>query len=217
MGKIVVFGDSIAYGKWDEQGGWVARLRDHIDHLCNFGKPGNVQVYNMGIPGELAVRMVKRVPEELRMRIDLADTKGNNVVIFAAGINDSNPANWITLKQSDETEFKHSISTMIREAKNQGAKVACIGLTPINEQRFLPASKFKGAFFQKHVAKFEKYLEQICKDEHTPFLSCYNDLLNSDFIDTIIDGVHPNTKGHEMMYAKILSFLQEEGLIDYVK
>jgi hypothetical protein len=26
MADIYVFGDSIAYGKWDEQGGWTDRL-----------------------------------------------------------------------------------------------------------------------------------------------------------------------------------------------
>lgn len=31
MAKILVFGDSIAYGKWDSDGGWVARLRKYVD------------------------------------------------------------------------------------------------------------------------------------------------------------------------------------------
>ncbi len=56
MGKFLVFGDSIAYGKWDSKGGWVARLRDYIDEKYNLNKTGNVQVYNLGIPGEVVVR-----------------------------------------------------------------------------------------------------------------------------------------------------------------
>ena len=65
MDKILVFGDSIAYGKWDNHGGWVARLREYVDKKFNIGKGGNVQVYNLGIPGEVAVRMVDRVKQEL--------------------------------------------------------------------------------------------------------------------------------------------------------
>lgn len=48
MGKIIVFGDSIAYGKWDHEGGWVCRLRKYVDNMYNIGKNGNLQVYNMG-------------------------------------------------------------------------------------------------------------------------------------------------------------------------
>ena len=31
MDKILIFGDSICYGKWDKEGGWVTRLRKYID------------------------------------------------------------------------------------------------------------------------------------------------------------------------------------------
>ncbi|MBU4142033.1 MAG: hypothetical protein V1732_05890 [Patescibacteria group bacterium] len=31
MSQILIFGDSIAYGKWDKRGGWVTRLSNFID------------------------------------------------------------------------------------------------------------------------------------------------------------------------------------------
>ncbi|MBP9816303.1 SGNH/GDSL hydrolase family protein, partial [Candidatus Woesebacteria bacterium] len=68
MDKILVFGDSIAYGKWDSKGGWVARLRNYIDTTYNLNKEGNVQVYNLGIPGEVVPRLAERFSSELTMR-----------------------------------------------------------------------------------------------------------------------------------------------------
>ena len=48
--NILVFGDSIAYGKWDEQGGWVQRLRKYIDKKYNLiDEPKSWLVYNLGI------------------------------------------------------------------------------------------------------------------------------------------------------------------------
>ena len=31
MGRILIFGDSITYGAWDKEGGWVQRLRKFLD------------------------------------------------------------------------------------------------------------------------------------------------------------------------------------------
>src|SRR3972149_6113032 len=103
LDKIFVFGDSISYGKWDVEGGWVARVRRYIDEKYNIKDRANLQVCNLGIPGEVAVRMVDRVEEELAFRH--VDPEDDILVIFAIGINDSCPNNWMTEKQTSEKDF----------------------------------------------------------------------------------------------------------------
>lgn len=211
MSKILVFGDSIAYGKWDEKGGWVARLREYVDQTHNIGKRGNEQVYNLGIPGEMALRMIDRVEKELSTRIEKND---KSLVIYAIGLNDANPANWMTLKQTPPEKFKQIVKELYAIAIKQGAQVAFIGLTPINEDHYLENSKFKGKFFNHHVIEYEEYLTKTCTELSSPKLSFYDELKDSSFPDLLVDGIHPNSEGHQILFNKVLSFLQQERLIN---
>ena len=59
--KILVFGDSIAYGANDyELGGWVNRLRLDFDKKTDY----EIEVFNLGRSGEIS--------EEVLNRFDLA-------------------------------------------------------------------------------------------------------------------------------------------------
>ena len=126
-----MFGDSIVYGKWDSRGGWVARLREYVDEKYN--PAGNVQVYNLGIPGEVAVRMVSRVKQGLEFRV--TDPEDEVLVIFAVGVNDSCPNNWMTKVQTPENDFKAALGTVIGMAKDKGCKVLVVGLAPVNSAK----------------------------------------------------------------------------------
>lgn len=208
MGKIVIFGDSITYGKWDNSGGWAARLRSYIDEKCNIGMGGNVQVYNLGIPGDVTLKMLDRVKKELLPRIDVND---NTVVLLAIGINDSNPNNWMTGKQTEEKEFKTAILEMLEITKKANAKVALIGLTPVNEKNLKDGSGFTNDL----VERYDNYLLEVAKDQSIPFLKLRSLLDNEEFRNTLMDGVHPDFIGHKMMFDNILEFLKSEGLIKY--
>jgi|SRR3989338_7460135 len=140
MGKIFVFGDSITYGKWDELGGWVSRLRMHVDKKYNMHDAANIQVYNLGIPGETSSHLAERIDKELSLR-DLQDSKGNNVVIIAIGINDSNPDNWMAGKQTNPDVFNKNLISLALTCKKFGAKVCFVGLTPVNEPELQDLNK----------------------------------------------------------------------------
>ena len=55
MTLILVFGTSSTYGCWDEEGGWVQRLRKHLDKKQLTDKDSDLYylVYNLGISGIL--------------------------------------------------------------------------------------------------------------------------------------------------------------------
>lgn len=51
--NILVFGDSIALGLWDENGGWVGRLTEFlIKRSIAADLEENFEVYNLGISGD---------------------------------------------------------------------------------------------------------------------------------------------------------------------
>ena len=203
--NILVFGDSIAYGKWDEQGGWVQRLRKYIDKKYNLiDEPKSWLVYNLGIPGDLAVRLPERLTIELSQRFFNEET----LVIFAIGINDSCANNWMSGKLTPDDEFKTAIQQSITIAKQYNCKICGIGLTPINE------SKSKGRLFNnKDVERFEDMLAEVYSEMNIPMLRLLGQLKTSQFDRLLVDAVHPNSTGHQILFEKVKGFLYDQGLL----
>jgi lysophospholipase L1-like esterase len=200
MKKLFLFGDSITYGKWDSDGGWAARLRKYIDLKYNIGKEGSFLVYNFGIPGELAVRMVHRVESELAVRI--LDPLDEHIVVFAIGTNDSCPNNRIANRQSPEAEFKNAVRKMIELAQGRDCVIRMIGLTPVD-----PTKSQGLQFTNDQVQKYDGFLSQVAKEKQVRKLELFEELKAKNFENLLADEVHPNDQGHRLMAERIIEFL----------
>lgn len=211
MSKILVFGDSIAYGKWDSEGGWVTLLRKYVDQTYNSPIPTNFQVYNCSIPGEVAIRLVERFEKELLARIPLKESTNNkNLVIFAIGTNDSCPNNWMTLRQTPEDEFKNVFKKLIEVSLQYNAHVVCIGLTPVDP------NKSKGLLFtNEEVKKYDLYISEVCQAKGIDKLDLFEELKKNNFANLLVDSVHPNTSGHKILFENIVQFLKARKLFEY--
>lgn len=206
MDKILVFGDSISYGKWDGGGGWVARLREYIDKNYNLGKNGNFLVYNLGVPGELMIGLEKRFINELDSRVKPEEKR---LVVFAIGVNDSCPNNVYAGKQTPPEEFKVSLKKMVSHALEVDCQVICIGLLPVNP------SRSKGFLFTNEaVLEYDKYITEVCNDLHIKKIELFDQLMDVNFPDLLVDSVHPNLEGHMILLENIITFLQQEKLLD---
>ncbi len=214
MSKIIVLGDSIAYGKWDEAGGWVQRLRSFIDKSFNIKLNKNIQVYNLGIPGEVTTRLTERANKELSDRLKLADTGKNNLVITAVGINDTNDENWMTGKKTSPDDFKMNIKSVVSIINSLESKPIILGLTPIDEKKY--SERFPNRLENKTIQEYDQYLFEVSKDINIPLISLFNTLKNGEYISNLIDGIHPNSKGHEMIFQIVKEFITKERLLEYL-
>lgn len=202
LDKILVFGDSIAYGKWDREGGWVARLRKYIDQKYNLESKNDFQVYNLGIPGELTIDLPERVKYELKIR--LVDPNDKVLVIFATGINDSCSNNSRRGRQTSEKEFKKALVKIINLVKEANCMVVFVGLTPANPER----SKGK-LFTDEEINKYDRYITEICSKKAVKKLELFDDLKKLHFSELLVDAVHPNTDGQKILGEKIIKFLTD--------
>ncbi len=200
MDKILVFGDSIAYGKWDKEGGWVVRVRKYIDSKYNLESKNNLQVYNLGIPGELAIELPGRVKNELTIR--LVDQEDEILVIFATGINDSCSNNWRRGRQTPDPEFKEALEDLIELTKNLNCETVFIGLTPANPERS------KGLLFaDEEIKKYDQYITEVCSKHRIKKLELFDYLKKLNFSDLLVDAIHPNSEGHKLISQKVIDFL----------
>ncbi|MEA2003336.1 MAG: hypothetical protein U9O53_00050 [archaeon] len=73
MTHILVFGDSIVWGAWDSEGGWVDRLKMKINRNAikairkNPESDYNV-IYNLGVAGINIKNVLSRIKSETKAR-----------------------------------------------------------------------------------------------------------------------------------------------------
>lgn len=213
MSQILVFGDSIVYGAWDKDSGWVQRLRKLVDKK-NISDPINsdLLIYNLGVSSDTSQSVLERLEFEIKQR-----SKRNEelVLIFAIGINDSH---YIHSKNSftyAHKEFQSNIQNIISLAKNYSSKIIFLGLTPVDDSKVDPSPWNKDESYKnEYVQKFNDIIKSVCKKNNIYFIEIFNKLIKKDYKNLLIEGLHPNTNGHKKIFQIVKSFLIKNKIVN---
>jgi acyl-CoA thioesterase I len=191
MSAICIFGDSIVWGASDlEKGGWVNRLRLFFDKQ---GK--DMEVYNLGIPGDTTGDLLDRLEAEIKSRLD-----EETIILFSIGINDS-----IHLENLEF--FKDNLQDLMGVARKFSKKILFLGLTNVDEKKTIPVNWDKEAvYINKNIKIFDNQIKEIVEKEKVNYFRIF-DLLNKNELE---DGLHPNSKGHEKIFEAVKSYLIKE-------
>lgn len=129
--KILAFGDSITDGSTDAEGGWANRLQRHfmaqnakreVDEKYDW-------FYNLGISGNTAPDIIKRLDTETSARLDdQADEK--IVIVIAIGVNDSRCEGAPDNPIFSEEEFSANLTQIVKLAHVYTDKLVFVGLPP---------------------------------------------------------------------------------------
>lgn len=197
--NILVFGDSITYGAWDnEKAGWVNRLRLSLE-----GKNDRYySIFNLGIPGDTTIGVKKRFNNECKCR---CDETARTIIIFSIGINDSyivDGKNNVAI-----SNFKENILDLINMAKKYTEDILFIGLSKVDEALVNPIAWDDSiSYLNKEIFKFDKELENICVQNKISYLSVFDLLEKTD----LQDGLHPNSVGHKKICDVILKYIEQQ-------
>lgn len=211
MPQILVFGDSEAHGSLDPEGGWVAQLNRYCETKALQQPNYYFPVYNQGISGDTSGDILQRFERETRARI--AEEK-ETLFIFQDGGNDAMYLNKERKNQVAPEEFRVNVTKILAAAKKISKKVAWLSLEPIDEKRLDPIPWYQaGSYLNKYNSQYNEILREECRKAGVAFL----DLATSippDFAQRYtVDGVHPNTAGHKMIWEVVKKFLVGEGWI----
>ena len=137
MSHILVFGDSVSYGRWDAKGGWVSQLINFYMEKDMNDPDFYHEVYNLSIDGDDSKKLVRRLEFELKQRLP---QRGKVVVIFAIGKNDScfvkNKKGFITSPKV----FRKNMEKFVKISKKYSSKILFVGTASINEIETMPVS-----------------------------------------------------------------------------
>ncbi|MCX5378704.1 GDSL-type esterase/lipase family protein [Streptomyces sp. NBC_00091] len=185
--RIVIVGDSIAYGRCDPQGGWAAHLA--AAHIA--GNEVDHRVFNLAIPGSTLADVSEQTPPLLAPR--RPDT-----ILLAAGINDSAQP----LSDPDADGLAHladSLDSLAALAHGLGARLVVLGPVWLDEER---TADYEGLRFTRARAlALRASLRAWCEEHHVDYLDMWEPL--SENPGLLVDGVHPTPEGHKELHRHL--------------
>jgi lysophospholipase L1-like esterase len=209
--NILFFGDSITWGAWDKEGGWVARIKKFVDEkIIASDFEYYHDIYNVGISGDKTTDLLKRFDSEAKNRID---EDNETAIVFAIGVNDSqfveNEGNRTPIEK-----FKTSLESLIEKARKFSNKIIFIGLFPIDDSKLTPTSwEPTKSYKLEYVEEYDKVIKDVCAKEGIDFIDIYNEFIGKDYKNLLIDGLHPTTDGHKQISKVVLEFLSDKKYI----
>jgi lysophospholipase L1-like esterase len=209
MHRILIFGDSITYGAWDKEGGWVARLRKYIDEKI-FADPNYYNIIlNLGISGNNSTDILRRFEFELQQRIK---EEGETVIIFAFGTNDAQLFNGKF--RTEPEQFKENLQKFLEISRKYSDKIFFVGLFPVDESKTTPIPWHKEKFYKnENIKNNNEIIRNFCKQNKINFIEIFENFIDKDYKTLLDDGVHPTTEGHKQMYEIIKDFLIKNKII----
>lgn len=201
--RVLVFGDSITYGAWDTEAGWVERLkRDAHKQTVQSQGSDKLQIINLGIGGDSSSKILKRMPAEIEARYS-ASWPFMFIITFGANDERTNDGK----VETPIEQFEANISAIIALAKKHSEKIMFIGIPPIGK----PVVEFKGQeYSDERVKQHEQRLEAIVEEAGLTFVPI-RPAFEQAGLDKLYsyDHIHPNDKGHQLIYETVKPKLEE--------
>jgi acyl-CoA thioesterase-1 len=201
--RVLVFGDSITQGFWDSEGGWAARLRKHYDKI-QLEDPVNNRIpliFNLGISGDIAPGIIKRLESETEARARRWPTEKFGYVV-AIGINDSVVEDG--KPRFSEDEYRVDLEHIVGQAKSHSEKIMLVGLTACDEKLTAP---FWGDvnYTNERIRAFEAVMQKVAAENNTVFIPVFDKFKKHlDGGESLLaDGLHPNNEGHELIFQLV--------------
>lgn len=166
-------------------------------------------VYNLGVSGDTSESLMKRLRMELKARV-----KGHYplcILIFQIGINDSQIFIRTNKPRVPLEKFSENLNKMIDISQKYSDEFFFLGLTPVDEERVnpIPWNKELG-YVNRNIRMFEGEIGKICRERKVSFVPLFRKLKNRRWIKNLVDGVHPNSYGHELIFKTVLNALKKK-------
>ncbi len=210
--NIFIFGNSITYGQWDEQGGWANRVRMHFDRPSLPLPKDYIITYNLGIPSDTSEGIAARLSTETQARLTPNPGVKNIQFIIATGANDSR---WLIEEERVATspdQFSKNFELITKAAQQFSNDIVFLGLLPCIEQDVLAAAKLHGwveHFNNKSLSEYNDLIKQHCEKYGHKFVDVYSVFVKQGYDDLFSDGLHPNSKGHALIAEAVVEVIND--------
>ncbi|NTU66654.1 MAG: hypothetical protein HGB08_01895 [Candidatus Moranbacteria bacterium] len=202
MKKILIFGDSISWGAFDdEKGGWVERLKTR--YLDTFSEGKRIGVYNLSVSSNNTAGVLETIESDIEKFNKIEPEE--YTLIFSIGSND--PV-YVDTKDNVGVPFdsyRSNLEKIVEISKKYSNDIVFTGLMIVDEEKTKPWSENE-YWENEDMKRYNDEIENICKKYDLDFIPLWDVLTKED----LSDGLHPNAKGHEKIYRRVENFLSEK-------
>lgn len=211
--NLLVFGDSIAAGCWDLQGGWVNRLQKDANSISV--KSGFFQydmIYNLSLSGDTSGSLLQRLTDDLISRLRLIGTE--IAVIFSVGANDSVYSHSQNSFWTSEEQFKQNYDLIINTTRKYSQDIFVLGLTPADNSKVDPVPWVPDCSYKnEYIKRFDRVIKEISEKKQVVFIPLFEIFIKKGHRELLEDGIHPNTAGHKLIYETVRPVLTSKGIL----
>lgn len=206
MKQYFIVGGSTVYGVGGEEGGWADMLKRHM-HKQMYGQNGigdEIEIYNFSKPGVSSQFLLDTYPEQTKHY----GRDGEITTIVSVGMNNAKasgePDNFICTLEDYEQQLRQLFNMF--EAHSH--EVICVGFHFIDETKTHPRiSSVNGTrtyYSNARIAKFQAVTNVVCGDVGAKLVKI--SIPKQEWISEYLysDGLHPNKRGYEEIFNKIL-------------
>ncbi len=198
MVKILVFGDSIAWGAFDSKyGGWVSRLKSYF--LKEYNKT-EVGVYNLAVSSNDTRGVLKFLENDINKITKIE--KEDLILLFSIGSNDLMYFKNRENINIDLLEFERNLKEIIEISKKYSKIIIFTGLLKVNDKLTQPWHRDE-YWENRDIKIYDEVIRKICEQEKVIFLE-FLDLIKENDLE---DGLHPDAIGHEKIFYRVRDYL----------
>lgn len=211
--KILVFGDSDAYGARDYESGWVERLRKELTKkVIDTSQKFYCTLYNLSISGTTTGSLLKRFESETNPRIHKNE---KIIIIFAVGANDTikdRKGNlWTT-----PAKFTKNVNKMTALARKSSNNIIYVLPAPVDEARTNPVFWDADVSYQNaRLKEYNEIIKAACAKNGAHYIDIFDKWIKLDYNPLLEDGVHPNSEGHKLIFDEVKMFLIKKKIIEF--
>ena len=211
--KILVFGDSIAYGAWDVDGGWVSRLRKFYDKRGFKDENYFMLFYQLGIDSQTTADLLERFDAESKPRVD--ENRKENVIIFEVGKNDSLFKESIGRRRVEPSEFERNLRELSGKASKVSETIIFLGMARTADDTNLAYKAWTPdiTYSNEAILEYDSIIKRICKETGAGYIDldkAISKRISSGIFDN--DGIHLNAKGHRLVFNAVKRYLIKNGI-----
>ncbi len=173
-------------------------------------KKFDYSVYNLGISGDTSENILRRLENEISCRV-----WENEMVkiIFAIGVNDS----WFIKNKNTfkvmPDNFENNITKIIKISQKFSSNIVFVGPAPVDEIKTI-SWDIDISYKNEHIKSYNKIIKLVCRENKISFLDIFEKFLKLEYKKLLENGLHPNSKGHEIMFEIVRDFLFQNEIVE---
>ncbi|MCU0667373.1 MAG: SGNH/GDSL hydrolase family protein [Patescibacteria group bacterium] len=205
MKQFFILGACVAYGVGSSDGGWASLLKQYLHEkmYSSNGVGEKYEVFNFAKPGATIDFVIKTFPEQFN---NYGRNENSKIIVSVGGNNSKatgKPDDYVSTLEEYENQVKKLILMLQKYSNN----IIFANNGYVDESKTNPKiNPFDGSNSYSTNSRrllFRTKLKQICDEYGVTFADV--NVSQKDWIKEYLykDGLHPNNKGHRLIFEKI--------------